>query len=620
MGPRPASARIGLKLTIKRPSSEKMVHISSDSDESDLEIPRPSSMRRMRRRQSTKRRRLDFDSDGASEHTVDERHTSDSAQYDPKRPMSPESITEPQTQPNLSELCSELETMIEDKIEPHLVENPDLPNDELDAAERAVDQIQTRLMTTASLLKQQRNRRTPIGRLTDDVILEILQYCDFDRLQDHSFSAIQIPPAFTLCSKWRNVAINAPSLWVDISLPLTPEFFDIFLHRSGNSPLNVNVSNTQIPEDEDEEDEGDAAIDDHLRAPLRRVIPRIGQLKIIWKTGTGRAWILTRFLEDTFDQTELPSLTLLDIVIEDTDYFEQSDKSLIAMNTPRLQEFRFAGYLPFMPLVSAESVTRLVYDSTFWIDSPSQISNLLSKFPNLEQCTIDSDPKEVEDTGTCVAVSANKLKSAEIGTLYLSAANDFLTKLQMPVVASFSLKITHGNEPLPAEGVFEELLKAQISWAHEMEVVNDEDGYQFALRSKLGRQMKITYSLPESTTPGLSWREEVSFSRLAEQSNNLSTLALCLDPLPPMDHLTAFLHSSSSLTHIRITTSRVDFPAFLKALESPEILCPLLTSIDCTGINPDMDRVCQFLDLRKRLGVPLKEVKISKDYSIQVAL
>ncbi|TFK72271.1 hypothetical protein BDN72DRAFT_763541, partial [Pluteus cervinus] len=103
-----------------------------------------------------------------------------------------------------------------------------------------------------ALLKKRRNSLSPITRLSSDILLDIFQYIQprsrrfgfvGKRTSEFPFAEHVEPDHFQwvkavthVCSRWRDLAINSPTLWTTITFP-HPLCTSEVLDRSRLAPL-----------------------------------------------------------------------------------------------------------------------------------------------------------------------------------------------------------------------------------------------------------------------------------------------------------------------------------------------------------------------------------------------
>ncbi|KZT36131.1 hypothetical protein SISSUDRAFT_93145 [Sistotremastrum suecicum HHB10207 ss-3] len=224
------------------------------------------------------------------------------------------------------ELLIELETCVARGLQSHLIGGQS--GRKVEDVEQAIGQIEGHLSV---FLKQQRNSATPIGRLSNELILEILQYStlDDDKYIHLSHKKTRLNVAFSLCTRWWRIAVNTPSLWTTICLPMDPNLFRLFRDRSDTLPLKIYLSTRNLKRNESPE----ASMGD----PLPQLLPRLSRLYVDWDDGDYDDFCT--FLSTHIGHTELPCLTSLTVEAVGAEW----GGDVYKINAPNLSEYRFNG-------------------------------------------------------------------------------------------------------------------------------------------------------------------------------------------------------------------------------------------------------------------------------------
>ncbi|KZS91729.1 hypothetical protein SISNIDRAFT_467336 [Sistotremastrum niveocremeum HHB9708] len=345
-------------------------------------------------------------------------------------------------------------------------------------------------------MKQQYNMCTPLGRLTDELIVEILQYCwhhQFDYYRPYIPRLTKIPAAYSLfvqilalddnlhtpnrCKKWRDVAIHAPILWSTIYFPAPAELFELFRDRSGTAPLDITIStdSSNMPDNEEEE----AEVLDSMGDNIVSAITRVRSLKISWEDYRPADWTLNQFLQYEFEEAEFTSFKTLRM---ECMIYELDDEPRATLVTPVLEELHYGGDIQWMPFVSATNLVKLVLDGTMY--HPKTILDTLSLFPVVEDCTIRdcSKPSFKLKKPRHRKVSLKRLRRFEFDAYPVLDFKYLLDHIDHPDTATIKLEV-HRNWSKPLE--IEEFLGPRMSSITE-----------FTMKCKT----EIRYSL--SSSPG----------------------------------------------------------------------------------------------------------------------
>ncbi|KZT40360.1 hypothetical protein SISSUDRAFT_1044248 [Sistotremastrum suecicum HHB10207 ss-3] len=464
--------------------------------------------------------------------------------------------------------------------------------------------MEKRLNQSIVFLKQRHNQCLPIGRLSDEILLAILQYCVGQtkpvRPSYYSsritYQARSLPAAFVCCSRWRSLAIRSPSLWATIGLPSPPKLFQLLRDRSGTSSLTVIASNDHYAKKD--------AIMDFIADPLRQLVPRIARLEMAWEKNADDPDGLNGFLSTYIGGKEFSNLRALDL----TDLRNGPEPS-VTLNAPGLRSFRYRGELRHLPKVEA---ARLVDLHLVWQHMTlPEILKVLSRFPNLKNCTIDQSGctlKEPVVHATRSKVALGRMRSFDAKTFYTSDMIYLFEHLELPDSASVSLEIhserTEEGSPLI------DLLGPQIALADGIKISGD---HSMEIKYTLLRTSSGQFQVVHQKSSNVIFE---SPSNLADYPSSLSSLEFHVRRLPSMQDLITILTYWSSLTHIRVCTEELSFEKLLTALEeTPQTVCPELQSLDCTGTKFSGPRMRVWLAFRKQRGVGLKELTVTKGFA-----
>ncbi|KZS91778.1 hypothetical protein SISNIDRAFT_487096 [Sistotremastrum niveocremeum HHB9708] len=444
-------------------------------------------------------------------------------------------------------------------------------------------------------LKEQRNLCTPIGRLTDEIILEILHYCMGTRTAHEEEQRLALPSATFLCKRWRELAIRARSLWSHLVLPSSPALFRLFRDRSGALPVSLYLTNRGLPEVHEMDFIGD---------PFCQLASRISHLDIRWATIDGENPPLSQFLTDHIRQKAFTYLKTLDMRDE-----HRGRTQSFSLNTPALQILRFSGIRFRIPQVQSENLVELQYRCPGL--GPRGILELLSGFPRLERCSIeDYKPLPRQGGSDLPQVSLTQLQSISIKSLYVAQMRDIVSHLQTPSSATIDLG-TYEDHLFEMEP--EDFIGSLLFSFDELRILERQHIY-FALTSEGGRSLKLEHEMEIEHKEGQY--DCIWLSAIIAHPSSVSRIALDVPKLPSLRELVKVMQSWNLITHISIRTEAAYLERLFTALEeTPNTPCPLLKSLDCRGARFSGPRMTRFLEFRRDRGVALQELKFTKGFS-----
>lgn len=103
---------------------------------------------------------------------------------------------------------------------------------------RDVTRVQASLLTRTEVLDsfifRARAQVAPVGSLPTEVLWNIFHFCSLSHPQD--LSAVT-----AVCQFWRAIAINNPRLWTTVSIQIKPQNICLYLSRSKDLPLYVQI-------------------------------------------------------------------------------------------------------------------------------------------------------------------------------------------------------------------------------------------------------------------------------------------------------------------------------------------------------------------------------------------
>ncbi|KZS91754.1 hypothetical protein SISNIDRAFT_487072 [Sistotremastrum niveocremeum HHB9708] len=435
-----------------------------------------------------------------------------------------------------------------------------------------------------------------MGRLPDELILEILEYYKEDWEQILSLCSV--------CSKWRNVAINSSVLWSNILLPCPAQIYKLLRDRSKSSPLEISIS-------------WDALLEGHEEAGLRQagqclreLAPRISWLRIYWNPTANDPRPIQPFLSTYAGRNEFTQLKYLDLVAPAT-----SPETISPLNMPSLETLRFAAPLSCIPQ-SINHITQLELDCF----EPQLFDILISlaKFPLVEHLYIDNiqPPDDDDDEQDKPIVSLRNLRTLSVDDIHPEDMEVMLQHLEIPPSAFINWGVREPREEPSLRVSLERIFGSRMSSCNGFHISDEQlpsCSYQLpcsftqTIKSKNGGFFSVSYQDIKQDV------ESAALQKLSTYPTDLSMFDWQLPWLPSLSILVNILTSWSSLTHIRICTDKDEFERLLSALEeTPDIVCPVLEGLDCTGTRFSGVRMKYFLDFRHTNCRTLRELKISR--------
>ncbi|KZT32925.1 hypothetical protein SISSUDRAFT_1054868 [Sistotremastrum suecicum HHB10207 ss-3] len=509
--------------------------------------------------------------------------------------------------PNVSELsvvCDELDSRVSDELQRVLVDpfsSGASLNDTREIFTPVLHELDQRLARSSQMLKQRQNMCTPIGKLSDEIILEILEYCAREHLFGHySPEGTNLPAPFSLCSKWRNIAIRSPTLWSHISLPTPSCLLELFLSRNGNVPLAV------VVDIEDKLLENEDFSFDNLGSSLRPILPRISRLSLQWNSPEAEnVMTLNTFIAEQIGQRELPALEMLHV-----NSIYTFDEPITKINAPKLLTLNFIGFAPSVPSFVHDTVTELNLSGREF--ELHEALDVLAALPLLETCAINTaehdEPTLVTDYHAPVLLP--RLKKILLTSFNVDQMDYLVKHLEIPPLAFMRLDTC--ADPDEHFLLFEDFLGPLITLSEGHCVSHGVDQNSFGcyvesheLICKSGRQMVVTHDTPS---------DSVDIIRLSRYWTNLSLIDLHITRLPSVVELVHVINCWLKISHLGIHTENADFERLLEAFEiSVSLPCPLLRSLDCTGTSFNAGRMGRFLRLRRGQSRPIRELGFTKD-------
>ncbi|KZS95245.1 hypothetical protein SISNIDRAFT_452601 [Sistotremastrum niveocremeum HHB9708] len=451
-------------------------------------------------------------------------------------------------------------------------------------------------------LTQQRNMCMPIGRLSVEIVVEILEYC-LEQGLDRCTPRIIYPSAFFWCKTWRTIAINTPSLWSQIFLPAPRKMFRLLRDRSGTASLTVFVlASKHTLKDSELTWVGNA---------LCEIIPRISHLTLEWSLHKSSG-ILREFLLAYVGQKQFDRLRFLEWDV----MLHEPSSEIFTLNAPEVRSLKVNGEMFRALRLPCPHVVRLqlILDDVYM--SSEEILGLLSEVPYLEHCEI-SDPEPISGpltTNSRPLVLLSNLRYLAIGAVTIRHAGYLLQHLEIPSSAKVQLEI----------------------WSDDSEGESEDVPHFVSLKSVLPTSMApflglgMTFTGVNScftftTESEGSLALDCQFDNLAQlfsEPSDLASYAAILTEvevqympftLPATRHLINAFLLWSRITQLRVQLDENDFERLLTALEdTPEIVCPRLRILDCGDTKLSSARMVVFLGFRRDKGVPITELTVSR--------
>ncbi|KZT33083.1 hypothetical protein SISSUDRAFT_1037288 [Sistotremastrum suecicum HHB10207 ss-3] len=464
------------------------------------------------------------------------------------------------------------------------------PSDELSTVNETFQQVDRTIFKSIQSMKWQYNQQRPVEKLANELIFEILQYCKAD--EPHCY----LPSAFSVSTKWRNVALSSPDFWTNISLPIHPDLLPLLQKRSQYRPIHVTISNDDLWDERSQ--------DQRIGEPLRMLLGQISHLNISWGEGGTETRSLNSLLAARVNECDLPFLEHLEIA----DW--ASDESDMAwLYTGALKNLVFEGNPASKPFIWKDWLLDLRIEWTTM--SSTDIINLLTDCTQLERCSIRNDSSgsgDVQPSET--VVSLPELQTLYIGSLYVAEMIHLFDHLEIPSSADVSVRTEddrHGffNNVIP----FDEFLGPRVALYDELRIRKSYAGLSYDLSSKSRGPLSVLNGSSEKVH---------SLADLASYANSLSSLHFEAGTLPSLPRLVEALRSLSLITHISIHNGEKDMDMLLSALDPQEphseILCPRLESLDCSETKFESSRLQETLQARNSKGFPVRELKTTRGF------
>ncbi|KZT33082.1 hypothetical protein SISSUDRAFT_1132756 [Sistotremastrum suecicum HHB10207 ss-3] len=457
------------------------------------------------------------------------------------------------------------------------------------AFQRTMSEMSERLIQSEQLLKTLRNFCSPAWRLGDSMILEILKHCEIFEEAEHPWGMkkVKIPPAYNLCAKWRKVAVNSPSLWAQVELPMSSRLLDLCLQRSQGHPLKMTMFCQSFLDLKGKRLQ-------RYRDVLRDALPRTNHLTVDWDEEEDA---LDDFLHKYIGQTELSSLRTIKISNNSED--RRLDPARATLNAPLLHSLEFYGMPPRVPFVVCDKLVELKLTGMH-LDAES-IMPALTRFPDLEYCElIIDDPLFVSHKVRHRRIALPKLRSLRVTYLPMSDIIHLFSHLDIPNSAYLEVGIT---SELVDPVSFKNFLGSRMT-LHDKLSVSDKRGVVCTLTSTSKSLGKVELS-------------GVSVLDLSSHLPNLLVVDLDMqfESLPSHAELIRILQCWPRLTHLGVHIRTKQFKVLLTALQDTSpLLCPRLQTLDCTGTKFSVSRMSRFLEFRAGHGAALQKLQLTKGF------
>ncbi|KZT31800.1 hypothetical protein SISSUDRAFT_654675 [Sistotremastrum suecicum HHB10207 ss-3] len=315
----------------------------------------------------------------------------------------------------------------------------------------ALERTDQKIASSIQAVKWRYNQKAPATRLANELIAEILQYCRVPQILRFARS-VETPGAFSVCKRWRDVAITTPSLWTQVILPMHPKLSPPLVERSGNRLLDVYLTNRGRCEE--------GSLRTSLGIPLRQMASRIHRLSIHWREDGIGSQTLNQFLEKYIIEerpeefSQLRSLEIRDWEIEDP-----WPKNTVSISTPLLSRLTLAGFIRTKPFVSPEKLVDLTIESCNM--NSAEILGLLSYYSNLKRCNIYNEYPNFDDTARPMTkVFLHQLRNLSLDSLCVSEMDHFLQYLEWPDDAEIDVYVTKDQDD---DALFADLLGPWMS-------------------------------------------------------------------------------------------------------------------------------------------------------------
>ncbi|KZS91761.1 hypothetical protein SISNIDRAFT_487079 [Sistotremastrum niveocremeum HHB9708] len=469
--------------------------------------------------------------------------------------------------------------------------------------EHLLFQAEQRISRSIHSMRRQYNRRAPVNRLPNELILEILQYCMASENSHLSYD-LRIPAAFSTCKRWRDIAISATCLWTKISLPMHPSLSPLLLERSGNRPVDVYLTNSPRWKE--------CSLKTSLVEPFDKLVPRISSLSISWDDDIKwNTQTLNQFLApystDADGCPEFSSLRFLKI----WDFSDEEEQEAW-LSTPMLEKLILHGNINSKPIVNMYHLVNL---QVYWcIMSSADILGLLQDCVKLKTCYIENETPECRPASRrpwrCM------LSCLETLTLHSLCVSDMHTLLDSLDIPSSTTIATTADEdfhlPPEIEPVsFVDLIGPRISEFEALTISHGCPGIVYDFTSD--SDSRGFRSFEDNTSSPRSIR---SLPALASYPNILNYLEIDVQTLPSSEDLAQALASWSGLTRLCITTQEEEFDKLVLVLQGEvPLLLPRLECFDCSETKFKRSSLLTFLQFRRDKGMAIKELVMTKGFS-----
>ncbi|KZT35088.1 hypothetical protein SISSUDRAFT_1051924 [Sistotremastrum suecicum HHB10207 ss-3] len=498
--------------------------------------------------------------------------------------------------PTVSELsgfCGTFESNVSDAIQEQLINFSSCSSGTLSSTRQTLLELEQRLAQSSQFLKERHNMCTPIGRLPDELIQDILARCVRDHFFGrYSFMAMSFPAVFFLCVRWREIAIHSPDLWADIPLPLPSAIFNLFFGRSQDLPLSIYVDIEYMSSSKE-------ALDS-LASSLRQIIPRVSSLRVAWNPRYVEK-SLNIFLSEQFGDSEFTHLTCFKI-----ESYELLDEAIVSLNMPRLEILDYGGHIDSFPkFIDTSTIIKLSLDGTD--ANADAYLDLLYDFPCLESLIMGSSDEPI--TRFHDVVRLERLKMLSMNESRVDQVDYIIRHLEVPPSAHMRIDTWE----LDSSVSLQDFIGPYILQSHEYSIeptrpAGSSHPFFHSLSSKSIFDMYIGF---QPKRP-----EIIPLTALAPYFINLSVIKLHIQILPSVLGLIRTIAYWSNIVHLGVHTRENDFGRLLEAFRiSSDLPCPLLESFDCTRTKFKAESMGQFLAMRKNRGVPIQNLTFTEGFA-----
>ncbi|KZT34912.1 hypothetical protein SISSUDRAFT_1064909 [Sistotremastrum suecicum HHB10207 ss-3] len=268
-----------------------------------------------------------------------------------------------------------------------------------------------RMARTMALLKKERNLRTRLGRLPDEILSKIFEYHTENSALEPGYIDDQFGwrDIVSVCSRWRSVAMTTPKIWARINLAWATPLVEHCMRSSGTTPLRLLLQDNP-PLTTEQID----AFGELMKSNRQRVI----EIDIEWNVDSTLSRDFNNFLQSTMSDT-YPMLRVLSLSSEvllsefpSVDFDSRNLETLTLRNfPPPPRQWSTCPRLKSLSLIGTVITP---------VENVEQIYDILNQHPLLETFCLECVP--------------NSQSSQE----YLPPDN-YATQIAMPHLLTFTL-------------------------------------------------------------------------------------------------------------------------------------------------------------------------------------